>query len=619
MNTNEAPVPLMDLEHVSLKIGERTVLKNISFTIPAGSFIGVIGEGGAGKSSLLKLMTGVLRKTSGTLRFEGKELASNYNPIISSRYKIMAIYQNPLIIPALNACQNIFFSREIKKGVLYDHRAMRRQVLEAFRILSLNIDPDLPLEFYNSDQHLWVEIARILCFEPKLVLLDDISTRLTPPEQEKVFGMFSAMLKEGVSVVYFSSSFIDALHHADKVLILKNGEIVDEVEKDEEAPQLKVDHAQFFTRDDLERKNLELFYQQLFNESIVNTLPLPILVLNPRQEIVFANHAMIDLWGIKRGELKSISLSRLLKVPEETLEKVYGKIRSREEALLRDVTIQAMGKTTQVSIRCLPIFRRETYFGMIFLFMDSKEAEMSREERKVSAVYDSLAKSIAKAAHEINNPLGIILNYIQLIKSSSSIEEVHESIAPIEKEINRIKRIIGSLMKKDFEPEGPSPYGASFSILSRMIPELKNLLDPIMREQNIDLKVQGEEEAAIHIHEDQCKQVLLNILMNSIEAMPAGGLIEIKYGKTFKKNKSFGYISVRDTGTGIKKEILPRIFDLFYSTKAEKQAKGIGLSLCKDIVEKSGGFITVASEEGKGAEFTVLVPEMHPPYINTLG
>lgn len=599
--------PLMQIQNVSLQMGGVQILKHISFEIPKASFIGVIGERGAGKSSLLKILTGVLKKSTGTLRFKGAELDSNYSPIISSRYGIMAIYQEPMVIPALNAWQNIFLNRELKKGFFYDHRRMHQQVLEAFRILSIQLDPDLPLEYYNSDQHLMVEFARILCFSPELVLIDDISSRLTPAEQEKIFGMCSAMLREGISVVYFSSSLIDALNAADKLLILQHGEIVDEVEKGEGSSQLQIDYSQFFTRIDLERKNLELFHQQLFNESVMNSLPLPILVLNPRQEIVLANTAMLHLCGSNREQLKSHGLSLLFKASEKELDNLYTKIRLREEAVIDHITIRRGNNEIPISLRSLPVFRKDTYFGMILLFLVKKETDVSFRGKE-SELYDSFAQLIAKTAHEINNPLGIILNHIQLMKSSFRIEEVHDSIAPIEKEINRIKRIIGSLIQKD-TPEESAQSVAQYSVPYRLLPELKNFFDPALREQNISLTIQGQEEVVLNMREDECRQILLNLIMNSIEAMPNGGEIRVKYGKTQKNGKEYGFISVLDTGTGIKKEILPEIFNLFFSTKQDKHAKGIGLSLCKDIVEKCGGFIEVSSEEGRGSEFTVLIPE----------
>ena len=104
------------------------------------------------------------------------------------------------------------------------------------------------------------------------------------------------------------------------------------------------------------------------------------------------------------------------------------------------------------------------------------------------------------------------------------------------------------------------------------------------------------------------QQVLINLLTNAIEATPAGGRVEVTAAPLTQDENPGVAIAVRDTGSGIPEQVLPRIFDPFFSTKPAHVGTGLGLSICRDLVKSNGSDIQVASQPGEGTVFTVWLP-----------
>ena len=105
------------------------------------------------------------------------------------------------------------------------------------------------------------------------------------------------------------------------------------------------------------------------------------------------------------------------------------------------------------------------------------------------------------------------------------------------------------------------------------------------------------------------QQVLINLLTNAIEATPAGGRVEVTAPSQADDGRPGVAIAVQDTGSGIPEDVLPRIFDPFFSTKPAHEGTGLGLSICRDLVRSNGSDIQVASKPGEGTIFTVWLPE----------
>ena len=214
----------------------------------------------------------------------------------------------------------------------------------------------------------------------------------------------------------------------------------------------------------------------------------------------------------------------------------------------------------------------------------------------------ALGELSATIAHEVNNPLGIIKNYLALIAPQLTPEDPNYPFYQvIKEEVDRIAKIVRQLL--DFyrpKAEEISPVD-----LSQILDETVVLFEKQLSSSNIEvIKNLPRSLPKIEASPAQLKQVFLNLLMNAREVMPEGGKLEVI---TRSEN---GYVEaeVADTGEGIAPENLEKIFEPFFTTKREKGGTGLGLSVCLGIISKSGGIIRAQNRTPKGAAFLVRLP-----------
>jgi two-component system NtrC family sensor kinase len=143
------------------------------------------------------------------------------------------------------------------------------------------------------------------------------------------------------------------------------------------------------------------------------------------------------------------------------------------------------------------------------------------------------------------------------------------------------------------------------------------VLRQVAEEKYVRFRVIGEDLCCeVNADSTQIEQVLTNLLMNSIQAMPEGGEVEVSIGKAEATpptdkggtNQACLCLKVRDEGVGIPKEALEHVFEPFYTTKGSSQGTGLGLSIAQDIVQDHGGWIVAESEPGKGTCFSIFLP-----------
>jgi signal transduction histidine kinase len=207
----------------------------------------------------------------------------------------------------------------------------------------------------------------------------------------------------------------------------------------------------------------------------------------------------------------------------------------------------------------------------------------------------------ARVAHEVNNPLAIIKTALSIINHRHPDHNpAAEQLQMIEEEINRIARIIDELR------EFSRPIRTDEVVdVNHVIQGLAGLLNANLRQRRILLKVVLEPQLpCVRISADQLKQVILNIVRNGEDAMPAGGELAIRTARR-------GHLvecSITDTGCGISPEHRGRLFDPFFTTKGKERGMGLGLSVSYGIIQGANGHIDAESEVGKGSIFRVSLP-----------
>ncbi len=218
-----------------------------------------------------------------------------------------------------------------------------------------------------------------------------------------------------------------------------------------------------------------------------------------------------------------------------------------------------------------------------------------------SARMASIGELAAHIAHEINNPLQILVGHIQLLESG--VGDSQRRIQIIRQQIYRISDITARLLS--FARSRPDDADIRNLDLREAVQDVLSFVDAQLRRDGIDVFTDFEEKpVATAISPTHMQQVLLNIVMNARDAMPEGGQLAIS---VFAKNNS-AVVSIADTGTGISKEVVDEIFEPYFTTKPAGKGTGVGLSISKDLIEQHNGSINCLSEEGKGTTFTISLP-----------
>lgn len=236
------------------------------------------------------------------------------------------------------------------------------------------------------------------------------------------------------------------------------------------------------------------------------------------------------------------------------------------------------------------------------------ELEKQRLQMEKLAALGQLAAGVA---HEVNNPLAGIRNAFALFRSGVSDDHEHAGLLDlIDNEIDRISAITHQM----YQLYRPSQQAIRVFDITRVIEEVLALLEPVSRKANvwIDQRMKSGvatgklDTAQVYLREGELKQILFNLVRNAIQASEFGDTVTILYSTT----SDTVVISVLDQGDGISPEVMPHIFDPFFSTKTStsREGMGLGLSVSRSLVEAMGGEIHVRSTQQMGSEFELILP-----------
>ena len=229
--------------------------------------------------------------------------------------------------------------------------------------------------------------------------------------------------------------------------------------------------------------------------------------------------------------------------------------------------------------------------------LQSAQAQLVQSEKLAS-----VGQLTAGIVHDVKNPLAVIKGLAEELQEEVGLDpSTLEQLKTIRQSATRASTIVGDLLKfaRQSTPEMETRD------IRETVESSMRLTEYLVRKAGVDSQLDLPKESVMMTYDaTQIEQVLINLITNSVQAMPDGGKLRVSLGQA----EGAVAIAVQDSGIGIPRENLSRIFDPFFTTKPEGQGTGLGLSVSYGIVSRHGGRIEVESKIGQGTTFTVLLP-----------
>lgn len=233
----------------------------------------------------------------------------------------------------------------------------------------------------------------------------------------------------------------------------------------------------------------------------------------------------------------------------------------------------------------------------------NRQIEATTKQLIVSEKLAAIGEITAGVAHEINNPLAVIQGNLDVVRDDlgARAEPLKTEFTLIQEQIQAIHILVSKLLR--FARPEEYADGGTGNDPDDVIRDTMPLVQHLLAKANVEVRLALDAGAVVAMNQTELQQVLINLMVNAIQAMPDGGRLDVTTVREGAKVR----ITVGDTGTGMEKEVLSRIFDPFYTTK-RSEGTGLGLSISRNLVTRGGGTISVESSPGKGTRFDILLP-----------
>ena len=358
-------------------------------------------------------------------------------------------------------------------------------------------------------------------------------------------------------------------------------------------------------REELELKvrerTREIEETKQYLENLLENANDVIYTLDTDQQFTYVN-SKVNVWGYRKEDLIGRPyLSLLSRRHRGRRLKSTLDIGAKQVYEVEVVTSMGEVRTAMISVSPLQGVEGEI-LGVLGIARDMTETKKLEQQIRNSEKLASVGKLAAGVAHEVNNPLGGILNCLyNLRKGGLSPMRQEEYWASMEHGVRRVQKIVRQLL--DFSQQHEPDF--SPTQINQIIDQVLVLTTHLFAPNRIRLEtVLGHGLPSLMIDRHMIEQVLMNLILNAVQAMKNGGVLTIRTSVA----EGICRVEVRDSGAGISPSVLPHVFDPFFTTKSEGEGTGLGLSVNLGIVERHGGKILVESEVGIGTTFTLCLP-----------
>ena len=343
-------------------------------------------------------------------------------------------------------------------------------------------------------------------------------------------------------------------------------------------------------------------------DEIIESMDNGLIAADTEGIITTFNKAAEGAFGLNRDEILGLHLSDVLKRGGRTITRALTDGRSQG---LEITAARTDGRTVYLRGSVNPLLDREgAPRGAAYIFTDLTSQRLLEERARRADRMTALGELAAGVAHEMRNPLTTIRGYLQALPDfkddAGFIEEFSENLI---REIDRLTRLTNDML----DMAKPVSNNLKLTDLGDIADSVLAFLSERAREGGVTYALNRDANGSpVKVDPDRVKQILINLVVNAIEACGSGGGISVDLRRGEEQVDESGYkrtfvtISVEDNGPGVPADRIDRLFDPFFTTKSS--GTGLGLALSSRIAEEHEGLLRVESEEGEGTTFHLLLP-----------
>jgi PAS domain S-box-containing protein len=467
------------------------------------------------------------------------------------------------------------------------------------------------VKIYGKDHGFYRKIGNVAGVESVAVPVDETFYQIT----QIAFSIFilglSGMAATFLILNYFhymvlvkplrkASSFFKSIVSGEKGLEMKL-----DVKGDDEISEVVGSFNQMISH--LKRSQDELVSSEMKYRRIFEGSKDAILLMDCAGPVRDVNQSGVELWGYGSREefIQNLSLYNLF-TKEAALNDFLARI-EKDEFVKDYETVFKKRDAREMNVLITATLRKEAgdhLRGYECIVKDITERKRMEERIREADKLASLGQLAAGVAHEINNPLSIILGFTRLLAKKSSFDmQAKEDLETIHSNAESCKKIVEDLLNFSRQKR-PQHREAD---MNQTIESIVTIVETQFHKDGITtVRDYDASIPPVTMDIDKMKQVYMNILMNAYQATDSGGSIRVSTHYDQAKDGIFTVFS--DTGCGIPKNIQTRVFEPFFTTKEPGQGTGLGLAVCYGIIQEHHGEISFESEEGKGATFKIWLP-----------
>lgn len=585
-------------EGVRLSRASREIFHSLDFHISRGEIHAVVGAKGVGKSLLASLFSGKTKPESGRV-------------VIPPAVRIARITDRAAVFPRMKIADNLILDSDTSIRSWF--RLGNSETVRLRRWLADN-SIDLPLALalreLPREDWLFVQILSRLYQNPDLIIFDETLESLTSSRLQQLWPLLEARREAGMAIMWVTNRIESALLRADRVSILRNGRILltESARRLDRLGLINLCHG-FLEVPENDNSSREQFIEIMrFTEALLRDLPSVVIITDMVDRVRFVNRRGGDFFGLDRqwfatgaiGEIIGPSNIRLA----ETLLEGLALGGERE---WHGLTVEAGGGRRLVDVRMRRVKEGDVAVGHLIVMEDVSVREEMRRRLMLSENVTSIGLLAAGVAHEVNNPLEAMENYLNYLSETEPVGERREILGEVTRETHNIKDTVRQLVAFS----GHRDAGRVKTDVALLVQRLCGLLRFHVKHRGIEFACTGPDRRVLVVAApNEMRQMLLNLMRNSVDAMPDGGTIDIAMSVEKKGEAGFRLkLCIDDQGCGIDEERMSDIFLPFVSDKkGHDNHQGLGLWIVYTIVKNCDGDISVSNRPEGGCRFTVFLP-----------